>query len=287
MRTKRPLLFLGILSTTVLLSACTKKNDPTPAPSATVTASAPSSVAVASVSASASAAPSSDARPLEYSRKITAADLDGRTLRELSLLRNMPFARLGKKFRKPWLNEYFSTLSWYLPKDNVDESKISAIEKENSNFVADYEAKLTRAQLLKRAADVKARDAGTKDDTLELHLLSIRLGHQEAPSSPVTSPLEDPKAFDRLLTTKELEPLSLRDLRILRNTIYARRGRPFKSPILSAYFSSTDWYKADEDYNDSRLTAVDNKNINIVRSVEDSLGGPMNDASEAAWFGGA
>ena len=282
----RKLLFAVSISL-LITSACDKKNDAPTAPSAKASASAaPSSVAVASVSASASAAPASDAKPLEYTRKITNADLDGRTLKELSLIRNYPFARLGKKFRKSWLNEYFSAFNWYSPKEKVDETKISEIEKYNSNFVADYEARLTRADFQKRAADIKARDAGTKDDTLELHLISARLGHQEA-STPVTSPLEDAKAFDRVLTQKELEDLSLRDLRIVRNTIYARRGRPFKSPILAAYFASTDWYKADDDYSDARLTAIDNKNIKLVRSVEDSLGGPMNDAQEAAWMGGA
>ncbi len=281
----RKVLFAAPLALCLTLG-CDKKNETKPAPSATPAAApTPSSVAVASVSASASAAPAAEAKPLEYTRKITAADLDGRTLKELSLIRNYPFARLGKSFRKPWLNDYFKQFAWYQPKEKVDETKISPIEKENSNFVADYEARLTRAELQKRAADIKKRDAGTPDDTLELHLISMRLGHQEAPS--VTSPLEDPKAFDRLLTTQELEEMSLRDLRIIRNTIYARRGRPFKSPILAAYFASTDWYKADDDYSDARLTAIDNKNIKLVRSVEDSLGGPMNDAQEAAWMGGA
>jgi hypothetical protein len=273
-----------------LTASCSKKDPPPPSPtppSATTSAASPQTSATTSTAAAAKDA-ALEGRPLEYTTKITSADLDSRTLRELSLIRNYPFARLGKKFRKDWLNEYFSAQSWYAPKDKVDETKVSQIEKDNSNFVADYEAKLTKAELHRRADALKAKgDSVTKEEKLELHLLSIRLGHQEIPSEKVTSPLEDPKALDRVITTAELDNLSLRDLRILRNTIYARRGRPFKSPILSAYFSSTDWYKPDDDYTDARLSAIDNKNIKIVRSVEDSLGGPMNDAQEAAWMGGA
>ena len=35
------------------------------------------------------------------------------------------------------------------------------------------------------------------------------------------------------------------------------------------------------------ITAIDQKNIKIVRSVEDSLGGPMTDSEDMGWFGGA
>jgi len=68
-----------------------------------------------------------------------------------------------------------------------------------------------------------------------------------------------------------------RDLRLLRNLIYARHGRPFKSELLRAYFDAVEWYKSDEQYTDVRLTAVDRRNINLIRSLEDQLGGPLTD----------
>jgi len=49
-----------------------------------------------------------DDRPLYYTRALTAADLDGRTLRELTLMRNTIYARAGHPFRKKWLHDYFA-----------------------------------------------------------------------------------------------------------------------------------------------------------------------------------
>ena len=37
---------------------------------------------------------------------------------------------------------------------------------------------------------------------------------------------------------------------------YARRGRPFKSPIIREHFERMVWYKADPAFTESRLTAV-------------------------------
>ena len=282
---------LAVVLGSGLALGCSKKNDPPkPAPSA-----APP---VASAAPSASSSPPADAAreeaPLHYTRKIEPADLEGRSLKDLALIRNTVFARAGKRFRKPWLHEHFSRQPWYQPKDVVDETRITALDRENANAVADYESALGRPELQRRVAAVRARlDGGTKtpDDELELHLLSSRLGRWQGPAAAeATSPLEDPASLDRLLAVKELDALSPRDLRLLRNMIYARRGRPFKSPLLDAYFSAMDWYQPDPAYTDKRLSAVDQKNIGIVRSVEDSLGGPINDAQQQqaeGWFGGA
>jgi hypothetical protein len=44
-------------------------------------------------------------RPLYYTRPITEADVAGRSLRELAILRNTIFARAGQPFRKRWLHD--------------------------------------------------------------------------------------------------------------------------------------------------------------------------------------
>ncbi len=84
-------------------------------------------------------------------------------------------------------------------------------------------------------------------------------------------------SLDRLLTLTELRQLSLRDLRLLRNTIYARRGRPFKSEVIRDHFKGMDWYKARADYNDKLLSANDVRNIGLIKTVENELGGPLTD----------
>ena len=113
-----------------------------------------------------------------------------------------------------------------------------------------------------------------------------------APDELGRAPALDPRdALERLATLDELGDFSRRDLRILRNTVYARRGRAFKSPFLQAWFDDKDWYQVDPDFKESRLSSVDRKNIRLIRSVEDSLGGPMSDreqrAEDDAWAGEA
>ena len=101
------------------------------------------------------------------------------------------------------------------------------------------------------------------------------------------SPLADPNKLDSLLSANQLATLSLRDMRMLRNTIYARRGRPFKSVLLQSYFAGMDWYTPDDAYSDAKLTAIDRKNIRLIQSVEKANGGPLSDYEhkvEEGWF---
>jgi serine/threonine protein kinase/ketosteroid isomerase-like protein len=58
------------------------------------------------------------------------------------------------------------------------------------------------------------------------------------------------------------------DLRLLRNTVYARYGRVFDSSDLQQYFSNRPWYRPRRDYSDSQLTAVDRANVSFIKSAE-------------------
>lgn len=262
-------------------------------PSATVAPSASAaSIATASASASASATPAVPSRPLYYEAAITKADLEGRSLRELALMRNWIYARAGNPFRKPWLDTFFRAQSWYAPKEKMDEALISPRDKENARAITEFDAALTTAELEKRRDEVLARKAAgplSSEDAIELSLLSQRLGKWlgEEGAQASTTPLADPTRLDKLLTVDELSTLSRRDLRILRNTIYARRGRPFESKVVQAFFQTAAWYKPDAGYHDGLLNEIDRKNIAIVRSVEESLGGPVHenpDYGKDGWF---
>ena len=228
-------------------------------------------------------------RLLYYTREINQQDLEGRTLRELSLMRNTIYARAGNKFRKKWLNDYFSAQPWYQPQEQVDESKITPLDRKNAETIAAYDAGLTHDQLFAMQNEL-IMDAGaqTPERKLELRLLSARLGKWKgADGDADRSPLEDPSLLDKQLTVDQLKDFSRRDLRMLRNLIYARRGRPFNSDLLHSYFQAVDWYKPDPKYTDARLTALDKRNINLVLSVENSLGGPLTDfehKKDDGWF---
>ncbi len=61
-------------------------------------------------------------------------------------------------------------------------------------------------------------------------------------------------------------------LPFLRNEIFARHGRAFKTQKYADHFAKQSWYKIDPDYSDDRLTANDQANIKLIRSFEGSGG---------------
>jgi hypothetical protein len=248
-------------------------------------------VAVLLSSTVAAAAP----RPLYYDREIQTADLEGRTLRELALMRNWPFARAGHPFRKKWLRDFFSGQPWYKAVAPSAEKKLSPLDSKNASIITKFETAIPKDDLKSRRDGIAGGNLGglTKDEAaVELVLLTRALGGQtkeEAAAAPDEnrSPLDDPRLLDRQLTVDQLKDLSRRDLRVLRNMVYARRGRKFKSDILQQYFDRMDWYQIDPGYSDSKLTKLDQRNVKLIRSVEDSIGGPMSDDEqkhEDGWF---
>jgi hypothetical protein len=112
------------------------------------------------------------------------------------------------------------------------------------------------------------------DDKIELGLLARAMG-EFALDDDARGKSE--QSLDRLLKLDQVRQLSLRDLRLLRNTIYARRGRTFKSEVLRDHFKGMAWYKARPDYSDKLLTRNDVRNVALIRSVENELGGPLDD----------
>ena len=82
------------------------------------------------------------------------------------------------------------------------------------------------------------------------------------------------------VTESDLEDLSLAELRIARNEIYARHGRQFKDPLLNQWFYSKDWYlglqkKYSPDYFDShspdKLNDLELKNANFILEYEKNV----------------
>lgn len=113
-----------------------------------------------------------------------------------------------------------------------------------------------------------------ENDKIELGLLARAMG-EFALDDDARGKSE--ASLDGTLTLEELRQLSLRDLRLLRNTIYARRGRTFKSEVLRDHFGGMSWYKPRPDYSDALLTRNDVRNIQLIKSVENEFGGPLSD----------
>jgi len=71
------------------------------------------------------------------------------------------------------------------------------------------------------------------------------------------------------ITNEMVEGLFVEDLRVLRNEIYAKRGRVFKDPTLQKYFEAQSWYKPNPDFKDESLSETESKNLAVIKQVEE------------------
>jgi hypothetical protein len=87
-----------------------------------------------------------------------------------------------------------------------------------------------------------------------------------APPAPEPQPVH----FDRLLHDADLADKTLPELGLMRNTIYARAGRPFKSPELQRIFSKQPWYHPQRS-GKVVLGRVDQENLRLIMRREHAL----------------
>ena len=73
------------------------------------------------------------------------------------------------------------------------------------------------------------------------------------------------------LTSNDLEGLSLLELRLLRNEIYARKGRDFRVAWLSAHFWDQPWYSGGGGTKDPPLNDIESKSLSAVLQAEERL----------------
>lgn len=75
-------------------------------------------------------------------RPISKADLQGKILGELDVMRNEIFARHGRRFNRADLQEHFNRQPWYAPQYSPDEfpdSLLTPIERQNVKFILEYQ----------------------------------------------------------------------------------------------------------------------------------------------------
>jgi hypothetical protein len=68
-----------------------------------------------------------------------------------------------------------------------------------------------------------------------------------------------------------LRGLSLHELRLLRNEIYARHGRMFRAEWLQQYFFFQPWYAPDENFKDEELSGNDKLNVETIVKYENRI----------------
>ncbi len=102
-------------------------------------------------------------------------------------------------------------------------------------------------------------------------LCVIGLGRPTAanPDAAASSAVR-PFFYDRALTAPDLAGRPLEELRLMRNTIYARAGRRFADPTLRDYFAHQPWYVPAKS-GQRKLGAVDIANIRTIAEQEKRL----------------
>lgn len=90
-------------------------------------------------------------------------------------------------------------------------------------------------------------------------------------SVPTTSHLPAgvyPFTSQRKVTYDDIAHLSARELRIMRNEIYARHGYIFNSKDLRNYFLNQGWYVPVSTDVEQELSAIERYNVNFIKQYE-------------------
>src|SRR6266850_3446694 len=170
-------------------------------------------------------------------RPLTPRKLGTHSGAEWRVLRAEVEAIHGKRFEEPWLQQYFDERYWYKPSDNYDAKTLSPLEQQNLLTIA--------------AAQKKSRKVALAPGDMELF-------------------------ENRVISPQMLHGLSLNELRLLRNEVYARHGRQFQAPWLSQYFFGQPWYQPNENFKDEELSGPDKTNVETIvayeKKIHDELG---------------
>ncbi len=165
-------------------------------------------------------------------RPLTARKLGTHSGAEWRVLRSEVEAIHGKRFTEPWLQQYFEERYWYKASDNYDPKKLSDIELKNLQTIS--------------LAQKRSRKVALAPGDMELF-------------------------ENRLISPQMLRGLSLHELRLLRNEVYARHGRGFQSPWLSQYFFSQPWYQPSDSFKDEDLTGANKQNVETIVAYETKI----------------
>ena len=100
---------------------------------------------------------------------------------------------------------------------------------------------------------------------------------------PTTAPVQTggyyifPNSSSSYLSYAQVDALSLYEMYLARNEIYAKHGRIFKNSDLQQYFGSQSWYVpmySPETFDEGVFNAYEKENIKLIKSVEQSYGSP-------------
>jgi len=74
-----------------------------------------------------------------------------------------------------------------------------------------------------------------------------------------------------LISADSLALFSSIELSLVRGVIFGRHGRIFRDSCIQGFLEGVSWYHADSAFTNSRLTAMERRNLDVVRDYEASL----------------
>lgn len=166
-------------------------------------------------------------------KPLTRKKLGEHTNAEWTVLASEIEAIHGRRFDDtPWLQQYFDERYWYQPAANYGPKDLNDIERKNLALME-----------------------------------AIRRQQRKVAIAP-----GDMELFEnKLIAESMLRGLSLHELRLLRNEIYARHGRIFKTLWIQQYFGFQPWYDPKEDFKDEEISGPDKTNIETIVAYETKL----------------
>ena len=166
-------------------------------------------------------------------RPITARKLGKHSGAEWKVLTAEVEAIHGKRFDDdPWLQQYFDERYWYSASDQYEPKRLTVNERKNLEILNGAQKRQRRVALLPG----------------------------------------DMELFERkTISESMLQGLSLHELRLLRNEVYARHGRSFKAEWLQQYFYQQPWYTPDENFKDEQLSGSDKLNVETIVRYENKI----------------
>lgn len=179
--------------------------------------------------------------PIGAQRALTTADLQGLSKWDLDVLRNEIYATHGRKFDRRDLQQYFARKTWYTPDSGFSENRLSALEKRNAAFIAEYQKRRSQTA---GSASRKPQSTGGRRPGLDGFLVHW------SNSLPVTE--------------RDLQGMTDWQLDVARNEIYARHGRPFKRADLRQHFRAMSWYHENPRFSESQLSALEKRNADFI-----------------------
>ncbi|WP_066067117.1 YARHG domain-containing protein [Neobacillus soli] len=169
---------------------------------------------------------------------------------------------------KTWAKEVY-----YIAEDLSQELDADWSIEAGNNCVSEHPASLPSSDLMAYSGSCGYSIpvlSGTDKDDLSLIINSTVFGTTDVtqPTTARSGEFIFPDSDYQRLTESEVAALTVEQLRLARNEIYARHGYIFDSADLRSYFSKKSWYFEDASYDGTTVNEIEKYNVELIKSRE-------------------